>query len=150
MGRGMLERICGETYDESLIGANQVRVAAPWSRGGPSVFHSPWWLRAHWGRAFEIVAISESITHGEDAAQGAICLRKDRRPAPTIPELEEPEPDEPREFAAQRHNIDQLKREIGDCEARLAKWEIYEKIVSWRVARPLRELSQRLRRRREG
>ena len=155
MGQGMVERICGETYDESLIGANQVRIAQSWSRGGPSVFHSPWWLRAHWGRAFEIVAISESTTQGEDASQGVICLRKDERRAPTIAELERPEPDEPREFAAQRHNIDQLKREIADYDARLAECDArqasYEESVSWRVTRPLRGLSRRLRsKRRQG
>ena len=26
----------------------------PLDSGGPFVFHSEWWLREHWGRAFEI------------------------------------------------------------------------------------------------
>ena len=28
-----------------------------WDHGGPIAFNSHWWLRAHWGRAFDIVKL---------------------------------------------------------------------------------------------
>ena len=48
-------------------------------------------MRAHWGRAFEVLAYDEGGVCGQDA----VLLR--RRPvAPSAPELEAPEPNEPR------------------------------------------------------
>jgi hypothetical protein len=134
----MTEAILGEPYDDSRIGANQVLVARPWSEGGPCVFHSPWWLAAHWGRAFEIVEIAPA--GGEPPSHGVICLRKDDRPLPTIAELERPEPNEPREARALQHNVEQLKREIGLYESRRTRrTERWARTVARRLAHRLLE-----------
>jgi hypothetical protein len=37
------------------------------------VFHSPWWLREHWGRAFEIVRMREGRAPRE---HGLVLLRR--------------------------------------------------------------------------
>src|SRR5262249_12076302 len=55
LGEGMLEPLTGETWEEGLIGMNPLLHGFPWDNGGPLAFNSPWWLRAHWGRAFDIV-----------------------------------------------------------------------------------------------
>jgi hypothetical protein len=55
LGEGVYEQIAGEPYDAGRVGGNQIEIAKPWPQGGPSVLHSPWWLQAHWGRAFEVV-----------------------------------------------------------------------------------------------
>ncbi len=74
------------------------------------VLHSDWWIRAHWGRAFTVDAFEEGGIEGQDA----VVLRRDERPAPTIAELEAPQPDEPRELVAARHAIELLHREHAE------------------------------------
>src|SRR3712207_8661275 len=39
---------------EARIGMTVLGYGHPWEAGGPMVLHSEWWIRAHWGRAFEI------------------------------------------------------------------------------------------------
>ena len=79
----------------------------PWATGGPNVLHSEWWLRAHWGRAFEVVNVRPFFDDGQlRQGHGWILLREDDRPAPTTTELERLEPDEPREIAALQFNIE--------------------------------------------
>jgi SAM-dependent methyltransferase len=66
-----------------------------WDEGGPCAFVSDWWLRAHWGRAFEIL----SLEPGTPTSQGGVMLR--RRPVAVTAELlEHPEEGEPRELRA--------------------------------------------------
>jgi len=60
LGEGMIEPIAGEPWQERRIGMNVLRSGVSFDRGGPNVFHSPWWLRARWGRAFDIVAVASS------------------------------------------------------------------------------------------
>ena len=57
LGEGMLEPLTGEKWDEDRIGMNPLLHGFPWDKGGPLAFNSPWWIRAHWGRAFEIVQL---------------------------------------------------------------------------------------------
>ena len=54
------EVIAQEPWEEDRIGMNALRHWASWEVGGPMVLHSTWWLRAHWGRAFEIVEIDDT------------------------------------------------------------------------------------------
>jgi 2-polyprenyl-3-methyl-5-hydroxy-6-metoxy-1,4-benzoquinol methylase len=89
-------------WEEDRTGMLVINKGAPWELGGPTVFHSQWWLRAHWGRAFEFLRVDTDVTDHD-----LLTLRK--RPALlTVPELEQPEPGEPREIEALRHNIEQL------------------------------------------
>lgn len=106
LGRGMSPSIANETWDENRIGMNVLRPWQPWDIGGPSVQHSEWWLRAHWGRLFDF----EQVEDPEQVAHGWLVLRK-RDASATEAALEAIEPDEPREFTALRHNVAQLAAE---------------------------------------
>ena len=138
MGRWTSEELIGETWDEDRVGMNALRHDQDWDLGGPMTLMSDWWVRAHWGRAFEILRV-EPLVHGQSWA-----LMKKRDVSLTPAELEEPERDEPREYLALRHHIDQLRR---DQRAALAEMRrSYESSRSWRITAPLRALG-RLRRR---
>ena len=51
-----------------------------WDEGGPFVMHAPWWIREHWGRAFEILAlIPDGLAFPAGAGQGWALLRRDDR-----------------------------------------------------------------------
>jgi SAM-dependent methyltransferase len=108
MGASMIGELLDESWEEDRTGMNVVGAGLPWSQGGPLVFHSEWWLRAHWGRAFEV---AELHTNADSrGTHGLVVLRK--RPVRLTPvALEDPEPGEPRELAAARHNIEQLHTE---------------------------------------
>jgi SAM-dependent methyltransferase len=108
MGANMAAELLGESWDENRVGMNVVGAGRPWSQGGPLVFHSEWWVRAHWGRAFEVIEYQTNAAH--PGTHGLMVLRK-RPTRLTIAELEQPEPGEPRELAAARHNIQQLHAE---------------------------------------
>ena len=41
------------------IGMNVLHHGRSWDQGGPAVFLSEWWVKEHWGRAFEILTLRE-------------------------------------------------------------------------------------------
>src|SRR6266566_5940336 len=55
IGPGAAPHVTDEPWVEDRIGMNVLRPGHSWDLGGPMVLHSPWWIRAHWGRAFDIV-----------------------------------------------------------------------------------------------
>ena len=121
LGPGMLAPLTGERWSDDRIGMNVTRPGASWDGGGPGTFISPWWLRAHWGRAFEILRLEPSGYDGGDprGSQGFAVLR--RRPVEITREaLEAPEPGEPRELSAARHTVRQLARELSGLREELA------------------------------
>jgi SAM-dependent methyltransferase len=157
MGEGMSELIAGEPWQEQRIGMNVLRYGQSWDLGGPMVLHSPWWIREHWGRAFEVLAITASgFAADPPAGQGTAVLRKSDAPAPTRDGLERVDPGNAAEICALRHNIAQQHEEIrslraGDGHARAelererdraAELErqvrMLESSRSWRLTRPLR------------
>ena len=110
LGRGIVPRITGEAWDAGRNGANFAMIGNPWSAGGPAVFHSPWWIRAHWGRLFSVDDIRDFP--GEKFPEhGHVLLRKDDRPVPSREELLRAEPEEPREISALRKNVADLQKE---------------------------------------
>ncbi len=127
MGRWHSEHLLDEPWDEDRVGMNVLRYNQDWDRGGPMVLMSDWWVRAHWGRAFEILEIAP-------VRQSCALLRK-RDVELTTEDLERPD-DDPREFAALRHNLRQAWREPA-IEQRKLRRE-YEESLSWRITRPLR------------
>lgn len=158
LGRGMLEPLTGEEWDEDRIGMNPLMHGYPWDRGGPIAINSPWWLRAHWGRAFEIVELLPVIEEGVPS-HGVVLARK--KPVEvTVEELTALEPDEPRELRSIQHHVEQLADETtrlriaheiqaGQLEALRPLGEELERVKaspSWRVTAPLRAAKQRLRR----
>jgi SAM-dependent methyltransferase len=155
MGGPMSEWLAGEAWDEDRIGMNVLHGWQSWDEGGPSVLHSSWWVREHWGRAFEVVEIDESPEmEGQLASHHWAVLRK--RPGSfTTDDLERLDPGEPREIAALRHNLVQTQNEARvlkaaangageygalDARAVARAAERYESTLSWRVTRPLRAL----------
>jgi SAM-dependent methyltransferase len=139
-GRWNSEYLAGEAWDEDRVGINVLRHWQDWDHGGPVVLMSDWWVRAHWGRAFEILEVAQQI---HDFTW--VLMRK-RDVALTTEDLERPEED-PREVAALRHNLRQLQREVemvrrqseSHLEASLDRQRReYEASLSWRLTRPLR------------
>lgn len=112
MGPGVSEQLTGEPWDPDRIGMTVLGYGRPWTAGGPSILHSEWWVRAHWGRAFEV----ESFRHLGTApdCEDFVRLRRDERAAPTEEQLMAPEPDEPRELLAARHTIALTNRERAE------------------------------------
>jgi SAM-dependent methyltransferase len=126
MGPGASGWITEEQWDEDRLGMNVLRPGQSFDLGGPMVLHSPWWLRAHWGRAFEILELRTSgLSTDDGGGQGVVLMRK-RQVTLDTPDLERPEPGEDREFVAARHNVEQLKRELIELRAAhdhlLAAW----------------------------
>lgn len=153
MGRWISELVAGEPWDDTRIGMNVFRHTHPWSEGGPLVLISDWWLREHWGRAFEVVDIAPRIHNSSWA-----LLRK-RDVTLTADDVARPG-DDRREYQAVRHNLARAQREIEGAEARLAAARrdaaeqlaavrrSYEDSQSWRLTRPLREIARRVHARR--
>jgi SAM-dependent methyltransferase len=135
----------GEEWDDDRIGMNVLQNALTWEQGGPSVLMSDWWVRAHWGRAFDIVSELRRFHNF------TWVLMRRREVELTPEDLERPE-DDPREHAALRHNIRQIQREVAyltaqrDAVERAVRQE-YENSLSWRLTKPLREARLALRRR---
>ena len=120
LGEGMIEPLIGEDWDESRIGMNSLWAGKPWNDGGPIAFHSPWWLRAHWGRAFEIVRMVPHTGNESPEGHGLILLR--RKPVHLSAEdLKRLEPGEEREIQALAHQAEQLRRETQELRAENAK-----------------------------
>jgi SAM-dependent methyltransferase len=136
MGRWNSELLMGEPWNENVVGMNVLHHTQPWDRGGPNVVMSDWWVRAHWGRAFDILAIVPRI-HNQSWA-----LLRRREVELTTDDLEQPE-DDPREYLAARRNLEQVRRELEYLEA-VSSRQIedvrreYEASLSWRITRPLR------------
>jgi SAM-dependent methyltransferase len=169
LGRPHWREFAQGEWDENSVGMNVIKKWNPWATGGPVVFHSEWWIREHWGRAFEILAIEQRDPE-DPTGQGAALLRR-RSERPKRAELERPG-DDPRELMALRRNIDQLHAEATDLFVQLSGMTAsHEQLVqrgealeaeleklreelarmstsrSWRITRPLRAAAAILRRR---
>ena len=120
LGEGMIGALLGERWSDDRIGINFSRCGMRWNQGGPNTFVSPWWLRAHWGRAFEVRRLERSVYDSGDrrGLHDAALLRR-RDVSVTREELERPVDNEPRELRAAQHNIRQLGRELADVHQRL-------------------------------
>jgi SAM-dependent methyltransferase len=151
LGEGMLEFLTGEKWDEDRIGMNTLLHGYPWDLGGPLAFNSPWWLRAHWGRAFDIVYL-EPRTEPDVESHGVVVARK--KPVElTVEDLKALEPDEPREITALLHHVEQLSQECIDLRVshqadidRLNRaLDEVRSSLSWRLTAPLRRAKGRVR-----
>ncbi|MFM8527386.1 MAG: methyltransferase domain-containing protein [bacterium] len=127
-------RLCEVPYAEDEVGMSVWAYALP---GIPyvNVLHSHWWLREHWGRAFDIVSIdSGDYAEGSRGAvevpgQGLVVARaNDRALEPA--DLERENPDEDRYIAARRHQQamfqaegERLKSDYHDSQIRLMLFE---------------------------
>jgi ubiquinone/menaquinone biosynthesis C-methylase UbiE len=134
-------------WDEERVGMSAFGFADP-DLSWPNVLHSQWWLREHWGRAFEIARMipGEDVTHDNGVTwptHGWIVLRR-RAVRPTPAALEREDPDDPRYLEARRYQYELLRAE-GEM-LRRRRQELTES-ASWRLTAPLRRAKQLLRRR---
>jgi SAM-dependent methyltransferase len=144
MGRWTSNWLVGERWVEDRVGMNVLRHNRDWESGGPAVLMSEWWLREHWGRAFEILSIDPQFHNF------SWVLARRRDVSLTTDDIERPSAD-PREFRALRHNVAELQDELvaqaSAHERHLAEIrESYERSVSWKITKPLRVLARRARR----
>lgn len=117
-------------YDEDEVGMSVWAYALP---GIPyvNVLHSHWWLREHWGRAFDIVSITPGDYEGERfraveiPGQGLVVARANGRELESD-DLERENPAEDRYIAAHRHQqamfeaeADRLKEMYDESQVRL-------------------------------
>ena len=115
LGRHMLREVLGEEWNSDLIGMNSLRHSQSWDVGGPTVFHSEWWVRAHWGRGFEVLKVDDNFS-AETVSHGFILLRK-REIVISTADLEAIESSDTREIAsvaAQYRPI--ARRRAGTCD----------------------------------
>jgi SAM-dependent methyltransferase len=87
---------------------------------GPIVLHSPWWLRTHWGRAFEILALEPAGFVMPDAAHGVVLASK-RDVSLSTEDLERPDADDPREVRAQRLQMQLLEENAARVNTKLSR-----------------------------
>ena len=171
MGEGQSERIAAEPWVEDRVGMLVLNYAASWDIGGPMVLHSPWWIRAHWGRAFDIVDLRPHGFASQPGDGHGLVLMRKKPGEVTREDLIRVEPDEPRELVAMEHANRRLIQEIGwlrpladqaiaasedrgedPAEARAALEDLdrrYQVVVgskSWQLTRPLRSAAEAIRR----
>ncbi len=113
-------RLLSEPPDENGLGMCVQNIGQrPDDKGsGPRVLHSPWWLRSHWGRAFEILSLKSS-GFAVGSHHGFVLGRK-KDVSLTRDDLERPDAEDPRELQAQRQQLlvfEQDAIEIGE------RWE---------------------------
>ncbi len=117
LGEGMWGPLVGEPYREEEVGMSVLR---HWTGPDAWVFHSEWWLREHWGRAFDVVEVkrpprtadgSPQITHSYIALQN-------RDVEISQAELEFIASDEPRELAGLQTSLRLARNEVASLAAR--------------------------------
>lgn len=128
IGPRLWERSLKRQVDEDDLGMAMLRLGQSYeTTSGPLVLHSPWWVRAHWGRAFDVETLwphgfAWPRRHGETQEEvdrrlwaakpghGVFVGRK-RAGAFTAEDLERDEPGEQREARARSFQAD--LREAG-------------------------------------
>lgn len=144
LGEGMWEALVGEPYPEDRVG---MTVVNHWEGSDAWVFHSEWWLREHWGRAFDFLDVrrpARSAAGAADIQHSYVTLRK-RSVRLTGDELESIDLREHREVAGLQTSLRLTQRDMARAVAeqrregeRKAR-EYYEHSRSWRLTAPLRE-----------
>ena len=154
LGPAMAQQILGSEWDQR-IGIAWVDLHKNWDVGGPDVLLSEWWIREHWGRAFEIVR----YLHADPAdGPGHDLVAMRRRETSVTPErLAAVDPADVREHAAIVCNLELLwrqQRALGDelrsaQENRMAAdrraRELEAKLQAMRAQRSLEDENAQLR-----
>jgi SAM-dependent methyltransferase len=116
MSEGMCEAVSGEAWQESRVGMNVYECGQSWALGDPMVLHSPWWIREHWGRLFEIFEVRPRRFYeradGQMDDNGVAVLRKAGPPV-SVAELEHIDPGEAREVSPLSHDLLHLRAEVA-------------------------------------
>jgi SAM-dependent methyltransferase len=116
LGDGMWSPLVGEPYREDEVGMS---VLHQWEGPDAWVFHSEWWLRLHWGRAFDVLKIRRAPLEPDGSPQithSYIAVRK-REVEISKTELERIDPAEPRELAGLQTSLRLAQREMAALAA---------------------------------
>jgi SAM-dependent methyltransferase len=154
-------------WDEQRVGMSAVGYASPEALW-PCVLHSHWWLREHWGRAFEIERMSPGVSTVDAegntvSTQGWLVLRP-RGGELTPADLTREDPGDPRYEDMRRHQVELARAEArairdryssleAEFRSLIAEIEKVGRSASWRLTAPLRGLkaaAQSARPRRNG
>jgi ubiquinone/menaquinone biosynthesis C-methylase UbiE len=172
LNRPMIEPIFGREWDDR-IGMAPAFLGRHWDAGGPCVLLSEWWVREHWGRAFDILRFDEGVqSEGTLVGHGWVVGRR-REGEPTADALEDTDLDDPREQGALMYNLEvlssearslgeqltnadfersRLKAAIGAMEGQLegaqSMIDAFASSRSWRFTAPLRRAADTVRPRR--
>jgi SAM-dependent methyltransferase len=145
LGEGMWEAMVGEPYREAEIGMTTL---GHWAGADACVFHSEWWLREHWGRAFEVDRVMRPPRSADGTPQvthSYVALRK--RPCSIArEELERVDPGQPRELAALQTKVRLLRREIEGLVAHRASPDLPTALRQAVLASPLAGPARTMRR----
>jgi DNA repair exonuclease SbcCD ATPase subunit len=127
----MVEEIASELWDENKFGMNVLRYGQSWDLGGPMVIHAPWWIEEHWGRAFQILSLTEDGFASKPWLDHGVVLMRRRDLRITPADLERADPADGRETSALAHNVEQLLSEskelregLGWAESKIGENEI--------------------------
>lgn len=122
------EEVTSVAYSEDGVGMSisaQTALLAPYV----NVVHSHWWIREHWGRAFEILSITPGqVGSGSDstdpsALQGMVVARP--RPGQLDAfDLRRENPEEERYVAAQLHQLEMFRVEAEELKERFRETEM--------------------------
>jgi SAM-dependent methyltransferase len=123
-------------FDEERVGMSAFGFASL-ETSLPNVLHSHWWLREHWGRAFEIV----ELRPGEEAHSQGLAVLRPREVELTAEQLEREDPDDRRYFEARRYQFELLRADGDELRRHLGQ------TASWRLTAPLRRAKALLSRR---
>ncbi len=156
MGEGAIAWVSDEPWVEERIGMNVMSYGQSWDLGGPMVIHSPWWIRAHWGRLFEICELRPSGFGCQPGRGHGTVLMCKRDHSCTVENLQTLELGEPREAIALEHNRRRLfaetaalqaqqqalSRELSNARAETRQAQAALRRItssrSWRATEPLR------------
>lgn len=118
IGAGASAWVSDEPWDPERVGMSVSHEGQSWDLGGPMVRHSPWWIREHWGRLFEVVDVVPSGFGQDqpDVGHGLAVLRK-TGPAVAAEALLAPG-DDHRELVALDAEVGRRIAEVGALNAR--------------------------------
>ena len=116
LGPVVAQELLGIDWDDR-IGMALVDLDKGWEIGGPSVLLGEWWVREHWGRAFEILRFEPC---DPSFRQDFVVMRR-RDGAVSAEALAAVDPGDQREYAAILCNIEMLERQQQRLGDRLAE-----------------------------
>jgi SAM-dependent methyltransferase len=117
LGEGMWEALVREPYLEDEVGMS---ILHHWEGPDAWVFHSEWWLREHWGRAFDVLEVERPPRAPDGSAEithSYIALRR-REIEVTKADLEQVDPKEHRELAGLQTSLRLARRETAELSTR--------------------------------
>ena len=106
LGPIVASREFGIDWDDR-IGMVSMNFHQGWEIGGPSTLLAEWWVREHWGRAFEIL----SFEHPDEWFDQDFVVMRKREVTVTAEQLEAVDHRDSREYASLACNLELLRRQ---------------------------------------